>query len=596
MPYNYQEFYQDKNRFFDATGGIQDAYRRIEHVDIKFRAMEQAVAAKIDGTPQFIFNNNLLIEEEFKQLFESLKALRRDEEKQNIFWFYCYYCCRMMKEYYTAYGSQDQVELFEGYEAEIKQYVKNQPAPLPAPLPGFFGRFYDDLMQGFSQLCKAPVTFVLSKIGAFNLHRIYMVFCRLSVSQGLHFFRQANFLEKFETLLNKKIDEDAFIKKLESGNFIFNALSVGIFAVRFMINAAMLIKHTFLPSAQEKGFSNNSMKERFLSEMYKRHASFLNDVAWGTVNALTNYPQLINITAPVANWLVAGFLVFDLCLILWQRHLAEKQFEAKNAQYSQDIANYSRQLEANSKRLSQGTQEEQVALFEQNKQLAELIALTEKQRRELEFAWHAKNASFMFDAAGAAFFVAGFTASFLLATPVAAMIAYAMCCLAVAMYMSDKAYGNWREKSLRFQYAKDERLARPDQLDVLQKEEQKALQEYQAARREFAVAMVKNTLMPMLLMATVAICWQAALVLIVVYIGVELVLAYRKNQAKKAPLMVEKAKDNEKVPAELSVHQEPSATAVIVESASVVAKVKEFQALKPGYEPDYCSNGPFVFA
>ena len=45
--------------------------------------------------------------------------------------------------------------------------------------------------------------------------------------------------------------------------------------------------------------------------------------------------------------------------------------------------------------------------------------------------------------------------------------------------------------------------------------------------------MVKNTLAPILLITTYAICWPAALALTAVYLGYELLHSYEQHQANK---------------------------------------------------------------
>lgn len=113
------------------------------------------------------------------------------------------------------------------------------------------------------------------------------------------------------------------------------------------------------------------------------------------------------------------------------------------------------------------------------------------------------------------------------------------------MYLSSDAFSKYQEKSLRLEQAKDGDYA-------------VALKEYEAARNDFIFTMVKNTVMPTLLIATYAICWPAAIALTVLYVGYEIYHAYDQHNGKKeaARLALEGPKEEDVYEKDRLLHEE----------------------------------------
>ncbi|MDI1352705.1 MAG: hypothetical protein PSV35_08095, partial [bacterium] len=247
---------------------------------------------------------------------------------------------------------------------------------------------------------------------------------------------------------------------------------------------------------------------RFKHELYKRHCNFANDLVWATVNFLTNFNHITKIPGPVAGYLTSVFLVFDVGMALYKCHLEKQEYLIKKAQYSDEIAAY--------------TNPEHFKRMSAEYKL-EHIDLLHKQLIELEINWQTKEATFHFVAAAAAMLMIGFTASMLLSPPILVVGAYLVCTLAVAMYLSAGSYSLYKEKSLYLEQAQltGTHLAL-------------AVKEYEIARNDFMFIMTKNTVMPLLLITTFAICWPAAVCLTALYIGYELVHAYNQHGDTKA--------------------------------------------------------------
>lgn len=488
----YQAFFNDRRDFFSAEATA---------VRVRNRAAEKDFS--------FLANNRFLIEKEFDELFTSLqkKGQNRDE-----FWLYCYYCCLMLQHYYTAYDKKSEAENYRFLGEKISHRIEQQAFPVDADEDEetFLTSFRQSVRRDLGNLASTPkhVSKIRDWLGFTNIYRIHFTFCRLFVKQSLLFVKELQWLEQLQNLAGRNIDE--MVNTINTTASVFNVLSVGLFAARLIINTAMLLKHTLVaPTAEEQKLA---IKDRFYQELYKRHCTMLNDVAWGTVNLLTNYSAIFHLSAPVANWLTAGFLCFDVSLLLYRHYLAEKEYEFKKAQYTQEKLHYHMLLE--------GTE---LSLQERKKYEAQLSMLDD-QLAQHDIKWKATSANLSFNVGGAMLLMAGFTASFLIATPAAAIACYFVCTLAVAMYLTADLYGKYKEKSLILQQYEREGI-----------NTSVARLEMQSARNDFMIAMAKNIIMPLLIVTTFAVCWQAAVALVILYVGYECLHGYCSKKSPQTP-------------------------------------------------------------
>lgn len=248
--------------------------------------------------------------------------------------------------------------------------------------------------------------------------------------------------------------------------------------------------------------------ERFKHELYKRHCNFANDLIWATVNGLTNFNYLFHISGPAAGYITAVFLTFDVCMTLYKCNLAKQEYLTKKAQYLQERDDYN-----NPAKFNKMTSEQRRLHIE----------ILDKQLIELEINWKTNESNFYFVAAAAALLVSGFTAAMLVSPPLLVMGSFFVCTIAVAMYLSTDAYSKYKEKSLYLEQAQ----LTGKQLPV-------ALKEYETARNDFIFTMIKNTVMPIILITTFAICWPAALVLTAMYVGYEIYHAHNQHSGTQA--------------------------------------------------------------
>ena len=122
------------------------------------------------------------------------------------------------------------------------------------------------------------------------------------------------------------------------------------------------------------------------------------------------------------------------------------------------------------------------------------------------------------------------------------------------MYLSGGAYGAKEQKAFALTEAslqlETARRVQPAGLDAnaLQNylqpyhdRENKAQREYEKVKSDFYYKLTRNIVIPTLMLATLAVCWQAALVLVVLYTSYEIYKYYKNHQEQQAELAQEPA-------------------------------------------------------
>lgn len=432
----------------------------------------------------YVAKNKSFIETEFQQLKTILEKQKSDSQAH---WLYCYACCMMLQKYYTIYEKEEEAKRYLKARREMLSRLQLSAEETE--------RLNQEIDEEMKNLASQPVTTTATRqlLGKTNLQRLVFTFSRLTIRQTLQLAKDLNWLESLDNLLGTHTDVNNMTAILDGAGVYFNLFSVGLFASRFAINIAMIAKHTFAPNGEEAKLSR---KERFLKELYDRHYYLLNDLAWGVVNLLCNYNQLFDLSSAFANWLTAGFLLFDLSLLLVEFYLAEQEYNKQKGQYQTELASY-RALIDNTETTA-----------EDKRRYAEHCQIIERQLVELDIQRQNKIGAIWCDIAAAILLATGFTAALIFAAPAVIIASYFVCILASATYLSDSAFGKYQEKRFIVQQQEQAHL-----------DAKIATQEMQAARNDFILSMVKYTTVPIALVVAFTICWPAAIVLTAAYLG-----------------------------------------------------------------------------
>lgn len=361
----------------------------------------------------------------------------------------------------------------------------------------FVGALPVQIKKDVNYLASIPVNTdnLLTFLGDINLLRLQVVFSRITVQAAVTALSNANLLSNLEKFLHTHIN----ILRLNALNGLFNALSVGIYGTRFLINIFRVIKNAI------KEIQKNDPWYQFFinfgNEIYKIHPVLLNDITWGVVNGMTNFAILFGITAPIASSLIAVFLCFDIWLLTHRLWLAKKEYEKEKLIYQNELERLMYIiLETND-------------LDEKNEKFEEYLAINAVlNQKTLE--WEAKSACFWFNTAGATLLGVGFVLSLILSFPASAPLAFLICTLGIAMYATGDIYQKYKLASLYYKENKNEQT----RCEMIK------------ARNEFIFSYAKNVIMPLLILTTFALNWPAGIVLVVTYLIYEYIIKTWNNK------------------------------------------------------------------
>ncbi|QMT61896.1 hypothetical protein [Legionella sp. PC997] len=455
---------------------------------------------------QFILENQKIIEAEFLDLFAVLQKQRNEsDEKNKVFWLYCYYCATLLEQFHKAYSQQNKEEEYKKFKEQIRNYLlgikdsaEEEEAFLESLINGFKNSLYNLLSApAHSSRMREYLAFI-------NLCRLQWVFTRLTLVSGFSLAKELHWLDNLDySILGPNTNVDQVIGTLNAANGILSYFSVGLFLGTLLIDTATLIKHTFFPA---KGEGKNTPEEiwaRFKYEIFKRHGSNANDLVWSVVNFMTNLNHITHIPDPTAGIITGIFLGFDVSMTLYKCYLARQEYVLKTSQYETEI-----------RTICGGKSESQLTIEQQAR-----VNVLKKQIIEEEIKWQIKERTFYFNASAAALLMIGFTASLALSGPAAPVVCFFICTIAVAMYRSSGAFNKYQENSLRLDHA-------------VGTERALAEREFEAARKDFYFTLIKNTVVPIFLITAWATCWPVGLAFTVLYLGCELSHAYNQHCSK----------------------------------------------------------------
>ncbi|OEH45570.1 hypothetical protein lpari_03480 [Legionella parisiensis] len=187
------------------------------------------------------------------QMFAVLqKQKNEDEEKNKAFWLYCYYCATLLEAFHKAYAQHNKEAEYKKFKENIKKYLlKEKDAKAEEE---FINLLKNSYLNSFENLYTAPahISRIRDYVAYSNLCRVYWIFCRLTLVSGFALAKETHFLEKLDAILGTHTDADKIIDTLKAPNGVLNYFSVGLFLVRFLIDAGLLVRHTWFPTEEEK--------------------------------------------------------------------------------------------------------------------------------------------------------------------------------------------------------------------------------------------------------------------------------------------------------------------------------------------------------
>lgn len=467
----YQEFLKTRRNFFLTTPTIESAKTIGEQAQYPF-----------------LVKNRLLIEKEFEHLSAALEGHDPKDLDVAEFWLYCYSRCLMLQRYYEQYDKKDKASY---YEAQAKllhrrcttgDFSKNTPPPLP-----FIKKISTDIASLIST--PAHTTAIEGWLGFLNVNRLRFAFCRLTLITALPAMSELDSLKNTLQALHLRTDIPTMVSILKAPTYLFNFFSVALFTGRLIVYCGLTIKHTCFPTRDEQQLKWTA---RLYQEGAQRLYTLLNDIAWGTVNLFTNYPQILGLSNAMTGWITMAFLAFDAALLMHRHYNAAQEYRIQLAYYRGEKEHYRR-------------------LKSSEPKYGVHCDLLDEQLKQLEISHQKTSLTLRFNIGAALLFFGSFSLVVLLATtPAQTALCFFLCALAGSMYLTADNYGASCEKSLIV-----------EQLKLDNRDFQKAEREMNQACSDWRMAMTTNTLAPLFIMTAIALSWPMAILTTAAYIGYE---------------------------------------------------------------------------
>ncbi len=307
-------------------------------------------------------------------------------------------------------------------------------------------------------------------LGYIHCFRILLSFTRITDELLIRIINDAKWFDTLNRSIAPIFDFDQSITILNLPVQTFYILSFAVLGVRFIMECARILKHTFNPTDQE--LKALSTWERFTHEVYKYRFNLANDVVWGVLNAINNNPLML------------VCVLFDLSISLYRRYKTQEAYLEKKTEYEQ--------------RLTLNKQDEVI----------------QQQLKELELDNIESTAMIKLALAATGDILLGLSMLLAAPVPIVAPIGAFLCVIGFATYLSLDTYGKYEKEGLRI---KQLETAGQSSAEI-----EKAKQAQQAAWSEGLQTLSKNMLLPVLFMGAIAVYWPIALLVITAYLAYEI--------------------------------------------------------------------------
>ncbi len=317
-------------------------------------------------------------------------------------------------------------------------------------------------------------------IGERNLNRLSLTFSRISLKNLLTYLKSLGVLDKGSKLHGIFIN----IAMLDYPATVFSLLSVFIFMAKLLVNITLPFKHLFAPTSRaELAFG---WWTRAKMEVMRVWDIYANDIFWMVFNGITNFPLVVGLSIPVANWILAGALFFDIAVLGRVLYLEDKKLANEIAWLNQ-----------------------QITLAKTNNNLPHQEMYT-AMRSQAEISRVGIRATLIACIIATALFIASLALIFTLATPLMAPIGFFACVVAVAVILSRKEIGKYAE-------AKASQSVYQDQYET------KALRAENASKTgwQLAKSLTEHIVIPMIIMGLYTVSLPAAIAFTVLYVAIK---------------------------------------------------------------------------
>ncbi|MBI2786701.1 MAG: hypothetical protein HYX60_10570 [Legionella longbeachae] len=455
---------------------------------------------------EYAFNLNQL-ESELSTLYKLFISNKHKLKKNSDLAYYLRYLIETMIYYYQCDPVHDKLnELIKKREAidtffgEMISHDKKEKKEKT-----FSSFLFDGMKNTTLDYLSSLTTLAKTKehISTLNANRIYWIYCRNLAIHAINHIKDSNipdFIKQVNNHIGYQFNPDTFIQVLNKPKQVLYLLSVGIYALRFMINLITMTKHIILASLNEK-LSTQSIVE---NEIEKRGFQMLNDCTFGTVNLLTNYNQLFNISSKSALQINVVFAYFAIALLV--------------AQWSVEAVKHERRVSELKGQLTSG-----------DPILSDLERkVIERQVDILEDEWEVQCSYYLFNITAASLMAMSLGATIIFTGPFALTGLALVSMISTALFNTANQYKSYQQKCIAVRREqKNELIPEDTHHQQLLKE---LNEESSQAHSLFWKTLVYNIAGPSFIITAAAISWPISLGLTLTYLAYQVNCNYKKQQ------------------------------------------------------------------
>lgn len=305
---------------------------------------------------------------------------------------------------------------------------------------------------------------ILDWINSINAYRRISLFARLSWIKFWSVASQLHWLDADHRLFGLTINDDI----LNLPTDFYAIFGVLIYIIRLTINLYISLNYIFFSQ------DDLSITARFYSECERAHWYIIGDIVSSTINLLTNFSTYFRLAAPIASYLVIALLAFTFLKLVYF-YMIEKQKYNKHEQYLREL---NPTIDTKHHRT--------VTLLQ--KQL-------DHQRTEMQWRLYLSIIASLF-------LLTSFVISVTCAPQITLPLFLYMSVIGGVMYLSAENFGQFMCARKEYQHGR----SAEKRLVMIEK------------RNLFLSTMIKNLIVPMLLVGLFAIHWPTALALSLLYV------------------------------------------------------------------------------
>jgi len=396
-----------------------------------------------EKTPGFLMYNQAKIAEEHRHLTAVLKNTN-DQETYHEFKLYC-------------------EDLLERYERTIRHDVKKP---------------------------------IRDKIIFAHVARIMLSSARFIVLQSIELLDQAQY---FGPTRNPSVA----IKRLMAPTPYFAVLSVAIPGLRLLTDLANVAKHAIYPTETTRANEahEQSLSERFASELYRAGTPLINDSVWVIINTLSSYPQVFGLSPPVAMALVLVGLIVDIGFLLYNYRTEYTSYQEKKAQYQDEIDSAYPGMSP---------------------------TMSQHQLLELELSYCGIQSGFNLSLLAGSAILCGFALLMAAPLPILAPLGGLTCLVGTSLYLTAEAYAYYEQQNFIDEHNKKLPQTASSKLAASEKSKQEAWD-------SFVLPLLSYVCFPVILMSAFAASPPASLLLLIGFITYNIASLY--DEPKSLPAL-----------------------------------------------------------